>query len=68
MLPDSAGLELPRDLPKLLKALAAQAVVDGKPTPWADLARSPDADLAAVAAGVVQAAAHPPAVKAGRAP
>jgi hypothetical protein len=68
MLPDSTGLELPRDLPKLLKALAAQAVVDGKPTPWADLARSPDADLAAVAAGVVQAAAHPPAVKAGRAP
>jgi hypothetical protein len=71
MLPDSTDLEVPRDLPKLLTALAAQALVDGKPTPWADLARSPDVDLAAVAAGVVQAAAHPPTVtsaKAGSAP
>jgi hypothetical protein len=71
MLPDSTGLEVPRDLPKLLTALAAQALVEGKPTPWADLARSTDADLAAVAAGVVQTAAHPPTVtsaKAGSAP
>jgi hypothetical protein len=68
VLPDSTGLEVPRDLPKLLTALAAQAVVDGKPTSWADLARSPDADLANVAAGVVLAAAHPPEFKANRAP
>lgn len=66
MLPDSASQEVPRDLPKLLIALAAQAVVDGKPTSWAELARSPDKDLAAVAAGVEHAAAHPPEVRASK--
>ncbi len=66
VLPESSGLEAPRDLPKLLTTLAAQALVEGKPTSWADLARSKDADLAAVAAGVMQAAKHPPEVSAAK--